>query len=447
MCKKLIKDIPIFKKAIEEISNLERLFSSFSQLKPFFVLAGLPNGEDVISRIFNINYIEELIPYIKEKNNEIKEIITLPDRFNDTFHKLGWILYENMDLEVTREALAIASIDNIAKAEEILVEYYSEENIRWNLDLMKSIKAYLPRERLVLKAFKDYLEERYHACIPVILAVLDGIVNEVYNKQKGFFAKDINLIVDGSISAHEKGLEQLAVLFSKGRRKTVTDKINIPYRNGIMHGMDLGYDNKIVAAKTWAALFSIREWALRVERGETEPPLEESEGNIEKSLDIYKKAKQAQELIKNWKPRGIVIGKNVPKTGIPDDYQNNSPEKKLIEFLSYWKKKNYGGMAECVPVEDDMNPNAMPKEIREVYQDKELLSYEIKEIDEKAIALTIINVNLSYKENNNINIYKAEFKLLNPKMTQELNFEPSENNHWEIINWFNPNFLKQETKK
>jgi len=42
-----------------------------------------------------------------------------------------------------------------------------------------------------------------------------------------------------------------------------------------MHGMDLGYDNKIVAAKTWAALFAAREWALKAEQGLLEEQPEE----------------------------------------------------------------------------------------------------------------------------------------------------------------------------
>ena len=56
-------------------------------------------------------------------------------------------------------------------------------------------------------------------------------------------------------------------IFNTGRYSTVTDNITIPYKNGILHGMDLGYDNKTVAAKSWAALFAAREWAMKAEQG------------------------------------------------------------------------------------------------------------------------------------------------------------------------------------
>ena len=55
---------------------------------------------------------------------------------------------------------------------------------------------------------------------------------------------------------YSKGLNALNRIFQKMRQKTVTDEITIPFRHGIVHGMDLGYDNRMVAAKCWAALFA-----------------------------------------------------------------------------------------------------------------------------------------------------------------------------------------------
>lgn len=71
-------------------------------------------------------------------------------------------------------------------------------------------------------------------------------------------------------------------------------QIDMPYRHGIMHGMDLGYDNKIVAAKTWATLFSLRDWAIKVEKGATEA------STLEKTLNI---ADLAHQIKKNQKRR------------------------------------------------------------------------------------------------------------------------------------------------
>lgn len=101
------------------------------------------------------------------------------------------------------------------------------------------------------KALADYEEERYYACVLVVLALLDGLVNELHEKRRGFFSSEIDLTAWDSMSAHDKGLNVLANIFQTGRYTTTTDSITIPYRNGIMHGMDLSFDNKMVAAKAW----------------------------------------------------------------------------------------------------------------------------------------------------------------------------------------------------
>ena len=89
------------------------------------------------------------------------------------------------------------------------------------------------------------------------------MVSELHEKRRGFFAEEVDLQAWDSIAAYSKGLNVLVSIFQKGRKTTRIKPIFLPYRHGIIHGMDLGYDNKVVAAKTWAALFATRDWALR----------------------------------------------------------------------------------------------------------------------------------------------------------------------------------------
>ncbi len=51
--------------------------------------------------------------------------------------------------------------------------------------------------------------------------------------QRGFFATDVDLRAWDSISAHDKGLNAIARIFQKTRRKTTTEPISVPYRHGI----------------------------------------------------------------------------------------------------------------------------------------------------------------------------------------------------------------------
>ena len=85
-----------------------------------------------------------------------------------------------------------------------------------------------------------------------------------------------------SISAHPKGLVKLKEVFGKTRMMTRSDEIRIPFRHGIVHGMDLGYNNKYVAAKCWATLFAVRDWIIKAARDELKPP--ELKPKVEKTL-------------------------------------------------------------------------------------------------------------------------------------------------------------------
>ncbi|MCX6674300.1 MAG: hypothetical protein NTY37_11040, partial [Methanothrix sp.] len=203
---------------------------------------------------------------------------------------------------------------------------------------------------LAQKALTDYREERYHACVPVVLALIDGMVNELHSKSKGkklgFFAKGVNLEAWDSVSAHSKGLGQLVRVLGKGRYETTTKQIFIPYRNGIMHGMDLGYDNKIVAAKTWAALFALRDWAIKTEKGSIEAPPTEKPLELSDLIQQIRENQEDQQLLQKWKPRIIKPGQDIPVSGKPEEYEAGSPEKSLAEFLEYWQVRNYGFMAQ-----------------------------------------------------------------------------------------------------
>jgi hypothetical protein len=243
----------------------------------------------------------------------------IPDRFNDQFVPLGWIMYEEMDLEVVKKAMKIADSGDIKGADAYIADYYNTDTVRRMLHRMELVEEFRRRMPLAKKALIDYREERYYACVPVVLALIDGMVNELHLKARGerlgFSAKDVNLEAWNSVSAHSKGLGQLVSVLMKGRNKTTTQQIFIPYRNGIMHGTDLGYDNKIVAAKTWAALFALRDWAIKMEEGAIEQPLPNKLLELSDLIHQIHKNKEDQQLLQKWKPRNIKLGQDIPLSG------------------------------------------------------------------------------------------------------------------------------------
>jgi hypothetical protein len=196
---------------------------------------------------------------------------SIPDRFNHIFSNLGWVYYKSFDSDIALNAINRAESNDINGAELYLVDYYNDTIIESKLLKLKSLEAFRQRWPLAQKALIDHKKERYHSSVPVVLALLDGMVTEAYLNAGGYklniSAEETNYNAWISVKDHSEALKALVSILRKGRYSTVTEKIDKPYRHGILHGMDLGYDNKAVAAKAWAVLFAIRDWAEKAENG------------------------------------------------------------------------------------------------------------------------------------------------------------------------------------
>src|SRR5216683_3218912 len=363
-----IQDIPSFKKTLDDIKKLKSLKAAMPLLKPLLRILGV-----------NVNQMQEAFTNFDELERQAQELATLPDRFNDLFSARGWIIYDLMKLDVAKAAVEKAESGDVDGAEADLIEYR---------------------------------EERYHACVPVILALLDGLVNELHEKRRGFFSEEVDLAAWDSVAAHDKGLNALTKIFQTGRYTTVTEQITVPYRNGILHGMDLGYDNRMVAAKTWAALFATRDWSLRVEQGLLTAPAEEPKTTWRGLFQQIRENAEEKARLEEWKPRTIRPGANIPATGEPDVFAPETPEHKLAEYMAYWKARNYGRMAQVLNLDVDP-PNAAPARVREYYASKRLKAFEFLEVADSAAALTTIKTKLVYEENGNDVERTIDFRLVN----------------------------------
>ena len=377
---------------LELARNLSQFKTVFPLLKPFLRIVGV-----------DVSSVEAAFEELKESNRKLEELATVPDRFNDLLAERGWIIYEDMNLEVAKAAIEQAEAGDMEAAENELVSYYDPETVQFQLNRMKAVEAFRPRMQLAEKALEDYEAGRYHACIPVVLALLDGLVQHVYvdvhGEGRNFSAEDVDLEAWNSIAAHSKGLDQLHALLTTGRFKTRTDEIDLPYRHGIMHGMDLGYANNTVAAKTWAALFSVREWALKAEHDELEAPSGEPEPTVLETLlevkESIEKKKKVEQEIDNWESRNIVVGGDIPQSGEPEDYHEDTPERALVDFLTFWEAERYDLMADSL-VRSGIGGTEHVEDIRLEFEDHEIQSFRLIDIDDIAPACTDITIALEF---------------------------------------------------
>lgn len=424
MTEPLIQDIPSIKENLENIENFRVLRQAMPLLRPILKLLKV-----------DVDRMDYAFANFGELERMAEELATVPDHFNDLFSDRGWIIYDLMNFEVAKTAVEKAEAGDIDGAEADLVEYYDVETVSWKLRTMRALEAFRPRLRLAEKALEDYRNERYHACIPVVLALLDGMVSEVHERRRGFFAEDTDLEAWDSMAAHSKGLNVLAGIFKKGRRKTSTEPITIPYRHGIMHGMDLGYDNKMVAAKTWAALFAARDWAIKAERDELTAPPEEPKASWKELLQQLGDLADDRKRMEQWEPRTLRPGENIPLTGDPDAFERETPERKLAEFLLYWKARNYGYMAQCVSPDPGCPENRMPTLIREVYDSKCLQAFEFEEVSDHAAAVTEIRTKLFYEERGREIERVIAFRMICEDSAGNPAVRGKPGSRWFVLNW------------
>jgi hypothetical protein len=357
---------------------------TFAQLMSFLDVLGMSNAA--------ITEALRQLPLLREQSH----ILYLPDRFNVHFAKVGWVAFESFNLDVMRQAVTLADAGQFEEAEHLLAEYYNDKTLQWSLLQLWGIEQFRPREVLAQFAKDDYLAGRYHACIPNVLMIIDGLVNDI--AQTGFFADGTNLTAWDSIAAHSSGLQVIAKIFSTNRTKTTVEPISIPYRNGILHGRDLGYANKIVAAKCWATLFAIGDWARALQEGKKYPRPAEQAPSLSALLQQWEEMQQLAGRMEQWKQRDLFVGGDVPATGSPEDYEDRTPERTFAKFMMYWERNNYGKMATLIVDYFKRPVNTRAREIRRDFAHIKPKKYSILSINNTDPGMTTITTLVTYVE-------------------------------------------------
>lgn len=392
-----IEDNPSYKKFKKDLEGAEALHKVIK----FFSFFGLKNKG-----------LDEAFSTLPDMKKQLDILSKSPDKFNEHFAKRGWIAHESMNSDLMLTSIELADKGLIEVAEQELINHYSSDKMQWLLHQLKWIEAFANRYNFFLLAYEDTLSERYHAAVPVLLMMIDGAVNDI-DKGKGFFADKTNLTAWDSIAAHSTGLTALKEVFSDGRHKTNKEEINLPYRHGILHGRDLGYANKTVTAKCWAALFAIKDWAYAIKQGKKTPPLPEAKLSFTKNLSQFKNALDeyaesnkrraiVNKKVDEWKPRQLSVGIDVPEKGIATDYNDFTPEQEAIKFTEYWTKSNFGAIAKQVyhSSKTPINEKKEAGKTRKVFEGKKLIDYRIVKISDCSSAITEVTLSTTIEHNN-----------------------------------------------
>lgn len=170
-----------------------------------------------------VPFIYKLSPKIKSIKEQflnienMSHILDLPDQFNNLFSRNGWICYSSINQAVLEKSVRLGLDNKFEEATLLLINSIDENSIDLILLRCQTREHFRLRTSLLELLKTDYLEKRYHACIPLLLALLDGLANDV-SKHIGFFTEGLNLELYDSITAHESGLPFLKKIMKSTKK-------------------------------------------------------------------------------------------------------------------------------------------------------------------------------------------------------------------------------------
>lgn len=394
--------------------------------------------------IKDFNRISFLLPLearkqLKELEESFKKLKYQIDNFNKRFSDNGWIAYDSLNSQVIEKANELYETEGLGKAEEYLVEYYRTdiENSLWILKNNSS--EFAVRYELLKKAFQDHKEERYHSSVVIFLIIIDGVIND-FAKGKGFFSKGVEFNVWDSLVGETDTLNKLKSIYNTGRKKTNTEPIYLPYRNGILHGRDVNYANKYVSSKCLALIFAVHDY-IKSKRSEESRKEKYNQDHKEKSWEeIFaqqERNKQIQKVLQEWKRQEVIVGETIPSRGNEVEYDNYDYIKPVIRMLKCWKDKNYGQLSRILNglFKYEKLEKLRPKHCRELFQDKELLEYELLEVEDRAIALKRILIKAKWKVNDKVKEGNLEMGINYQGLEGSSAVPNIDEGEWIIIPW------------
>ncbi|MFB7674470.1 hypothetical protein ACFC26_23960 [Kitasatospora purpeofusca] len=306
------------------------------------------------------------------------------DGFYSLLGPRNWIFHDSMSVDFTAQLLSTASGPEDAESQ--LISYYNDPDRLFYLTIgLNRLTAMKPRLELVEKAKADYFAGRYYACVHLLLSVMDGFVNEFETVRRGLHARQPEeLNAWDSVVGHHMGLKNAHRTFTKGRSATNQEPVYELYRNGIVHGSILNYDNVVVATKAWNRLMAVADWARARQKEQQPPPEKPTWHGLPGRLVEHGQINRATA---DFRPTDI--------TADDEQFTTHPAYAAATGFLAAWKARNYGAMSRLVTADlQNAQGNAAPRAVRLAYADHQISGYTIIRLSCSAAAVTTVVADL-----------------------------------------------------
>lgn len=354
-------------------------------------------------KLFSILLTKEQKSTLHNLESTLENMYKQSNLFIEYFSDHGWCLYDSMNFAVIENANREFEKNGLEAAEAVLEKYFLndvKDTIRW---LTASSNELFIRQHLIEEAFANHFSEKFLSSVPLFLLIIDGAIND-YTSDAGFWSEKTDISAWDCLVGSSESLTKMKDIFNRSRKKTSTEQIDVPYRNGILHGRDLGFGNSKVSCKCVALLFGVYDY-IKMKRSEQERKekydLTNTPPPFHEIIEKYKENMRINSEIKQWERRNVKIGTDIPPTGCKEDYRDYEYIHPIIDMMEYWKRKDYGHLAQVlrIMIGEQYAPSARAGYCRELFSNRVLVDWKICEIEERAVALVGITVTVNWVQN------------------------------------------------
>jgi len=360
---------------------------------------------------------------------EVRGLAATIDKFYRLMGARHWIFHD--DLNVSKVA---ALVESDLSADELerrfIAEQYGDNGwLRTMGTRLQRFPAMRPRMPLTYKAMDDYQARRYYAATLVLIAVMDGFVNDLDPaNRRGLHARDASeLAAWDSVVGHHKGLAAAHSTFTKGFKGTSTEPVYELYRNGIVHGNLTDFDNVVVASKAWNRLFAVADWARAREKEqvpqEPKPPWRELFDGLAENGRVKKR-------LVAW----------CAHTLTPDqaEFAAHPAYKAAVEFFTAWQGKKYGLMVPRLRWKDQKSHGKRAAgEVKSFYRDHRLTLFAIDKLDFVAPSACSITATLRVNDSD----MTVTMRWLHQKADSDDTVIEPDVGTWRLVLWWPDTFL------
>ncbi len=270
---------------------------------------------------------------VRRLEAELAALTQLVDDFYTTLGPRNWIFHERLSTERVAELVGRPADE---AEQELIVIYRDPDALDTMLRPLTRFPALQARMELIDKARSDYADERFYAAVLVLLAVMDGFVNDLEpDQRRGLHAREAGeLTAWNSVVGHHLGLTHAHTSFTRGAYKLSTEPLYELQRHGIVHGTLVNFDNVVVATKAWNRLFAVADWAVARER--QHQPVS-PEPRLRDLLVQLLNNTRNRAALEAWQPSVLTAG--------DPGFDDHELVRRATQYLEGWTRRNYGAMA------------------------------------------------------------------------------------------------------